>query len=211
MTQTQQSNFTIAGAIGSLMAFLALVVIAFIPRPFESMDHFAILSGLHTLSPDELSGYKNYVITNFTFDSIYLIGHLLMWFGYVSYILKSNRTIAGIVAILGIISAFLDFTENEIRWSALEILVNGSTSNMLLWQTIFGLSFWVIFITALICGLVTLEKSLIKKVPISLAIIGVLIAPLSYKFGFLPAFLWLIIWHLGSAFFLWNFRSTKNA
>lgn len=145
------------------------------------------------------------MITNFTVDSIYLVGHAFMWFGYASYLFKSSRFLAIIVGALGFLSAWLDFTENEMRWSALETLISGNVSDMALWQTVFGLSFWMIFITSFICGVATLQKTTIRKVPIGLSILGLLIAPLSYKFGFLPAFLW----HIGSSFFLWRLRDTK--
>ncbi|MBV1880621.1 MAG: hypothetical protein KUG82_03265 [Pseudomonadales bacterium] len=211
MNQVQQSNFIAAGAIGSFIAFFALMIIAFIPRPFISMDHFSILSGVKSLSVEELSNYKNYVALNLTFDSLYLIGHTFMWFGYASYLFKSSRSLAGIVGMLGFVSAWLDFTENEIRWSALEILLTGTASNMMVWQSIFGLSFWAVFLCSFICGVATLGKAPIHKVPFGLAVAGLFIAPLSYKFGFLPAFLWLILWHFVSGFFLWSLRGAKNA
>ena len=58
MTHTQQSNFIVTGAIGALTAFLALIIIAFLPRPFASMDHLAVLSGVRILSPEEILAYK---------------------------------------------------------------------------------------------------------------------------------------------------------
>ena len=143
MTQEQQHNFILGGAIGALVAFISLIVMAFIPRPFSPMEHQSILSGLNTLSAEQLSAYKIYITRNLTWDSFYLIGHALMWFGYSAIIFRSSKWLALFIAVLGFSSTWLDFTENEMRWVALQLLIdNGYTSLSSLsdWSVIFGLS-----------------------------------------------------------------------
>ena len=54
-------------------------------------------------------------------------------------------------------------------------------------------------------------KRKIAKMVCIIAILGGLIAPLSYLYGHLSAFLWLIVWHGVSAIFLWLSRDVKNA
>ncbi len=213
MTQAQQRNFILGGAIGALVAFISLIVMAFLPRPFSPMDHASILSGLNTLSTEQLSAYKTYVIRNLTWDSFYLIGHVLMWFGYSAVISRSSKGLAMFVAILGFSCAWLDFIENEMRWAALQFLINNdytSISNLADWHVIFGLSFWIIFICGLICGMAVAGKENIKKIVCVMAVLGGLIAPLSYLYGHLAAFLWLIVWHGVSALFLWTSREVQN-
>ena len=206
MNQSQQHNFSIAGVVGACVAFIALLAIAFLPRPFPAMDHFSILSGVTVLSPEELAAYKNYVASNLTLDSLYLIGHFLMWLGYSAYLYKSSKLLAAAIAVLGFFSAWLDFTENEIRWASLEFLLadrNPPITEILAWQTTFGLSFWILFLCTFTCGIAIMGSSLNQKITSAVAILGLFIAPLSYHFGFLPAFLWLILWHVVSAVFLW--------
>ena len=214
MTQAQQNNFIIGGAISALIAFVSLIVMAFLPRPFSPMDHASILSGLNTLSTEQLAAYKTYIIRNLTWDSFYLMGHALMWFGYSAVISRSSKGLAMLVAILGFSSAWLDFTENEMRWAALEFLINNdftSISSVADWSVIFGLSFWIIFICALVCGMAVAGKENITKLVCVMAVLGGLIAPFSYLYGHLAAFLWLIAWLGVSAIFLWTSRESQNA
>ena len=214
MTQAQQRNFILGGAIGALVAFISLIAMALLPRPFSPMDHESILTGLNTLSTEQLSAYKTYIMRNLTWDSFYLIGHALMWFGYSAVISRSSKGLAIFVAILGFSSAWLDFTENEMRWAALQLLINNgyiSISNIADWSVIFGLSFWIIFICGLVCGMAVAGKENIKKIVCIIAILGGVIAPFSYLYGHLAAFLWLIVWHGVSAIFLWVSRESQNA
>ena len=75
-------------------------------------------------------------------------------FGYSAVLSRNSQGLAMFVAILGFSSAWLDFTENEMRWAALQLLINSdytSNSSVTDWSVIFGLSFWIIFICALVC------------------------------------------------------------
>ena len=137
-----------------------------------------------------------------------------MWFGYSAVIFRSSKWLALFIAVLGLSSTWLDFTENEMRWVALQLLVdNGYTSLSSLsdWSVILGLSFWIIFICALVCGMAVAGKRKMAKMVCIIAILGGLIAPLSYLYGHFAAFLWLIVWHGVSAIFLWLSRGVKNA
>jgi len=209
VNKLQQRNFIIAGSIGALIAFVSLIIMAFLPRPFEAMDHFSILSGLNILTKNQLSDYRNYVALNLTWDSLYLIGHIVMWSGYAAFFYRDSKYISFIVLVLGFASGWLDFTENEIRWAILEALTSGHylpIEHITEWQTTFGLSFYMLFICALLCGIAVVGKSYIRKVVFFISIVGLFIAPLSYQFSFLPAFLWIIGWHAISALFLWKSR-----
>lgn len=213
MNQDPQSKFISAGIVGSLVAFVSLVVMAFLPRPFSPMDHFSILSGLKTLSGPEFATYKRYVASNLTWDSLYLFGHVFMWLGYGVYIGKRHTLPAILVVSLGLFSAGLDFIENEMRWSAITSLGSGGKiciSYAMFWKTLFGLSFWALFISAFICGVATFGKSALQKLPGLIAIPGLFVAILSYQFGFLPAFLWIMLWHIMSGIFLWRSRCTHT-
>ena len=53
---------------------------------------------------------------------------MFMWFGYVAYLFKSSQLLSVMVGVVGLFSAWLDFIENEIRWAALEILLTGTAS-----------------------------------------------------------------------------------
>jgi len=210
MTKSQQRNFIITGAIGALVSFVALIVMFFLPTPFTPMNHFSILSGASVLSTEQLSAYKNYMTLNLTWDSLYLIGHVTMWFGYAALLFRENPVLAVFIAVLGFFCGWLDFTENEIRWAALEALLSKShlpISQIAQWRIIFGLSFWALFLCALISGIAVLDRTGIRKLVCAIAVAGVLIAPMSYQSGFLPAFLWIIVWHAVSAVLLWSSRS----
>ena len=197
MTRSQQRNFIISGAIGSVVAFGTLIVMFFLPAPLAPMNHFSILSGANVLSTEQLSAYKSYMALNLGWDSLYLIGHVTMWFGYAAYLFRENPVLAVFIAVAGFFSGWLDFTENEIRWAALEALLSNSylpISQIAHWRIIFGLSFWALFLCALISGIAVMGKTTISRIVCVIAVVGVLIAPISYQTGFLPAFLWIIVW-----------------
>jgi hypothetical protein len=130
-----------------------------------------------------------------------------MWIGYGALISRESQLAGGLIGTLGILSGWLDFTENEMRWVALKTILAGAAvppTHIANWQVIFGLSFWTLFLCALIAGIGVASLCRFGKVICSIAFAGMLVVSLEYKYGFLPAFLWLIVWHALSALFLWS-------
>jgi len=59
-------------------------------------------------------------------------------------------------------------------------------------------------------ALIAFVSLIVMALVCSMAVLGGLIAPFSYLYGHLAAFLWLIAWHSVSAIFLWTSREAQN-
>lgn len=210
---TMRDNFITAGSLGSFIALAGLLAMAVLPRPFPGMDHFPLLSGLVHLEPELFAGYASYVRHNLALDSVYLLGHAVMWLGMASVAAKESSRVAGLLAVLGLLSAGLDFAENEMRWSALRALSVGQPLPVSLladWQTLFGLSFWAVFLSALTAGISVAHRKGTARLISALAGALMLVAPAVYLTGHFPAFLWLIAWHAAAGVFLWTQRNRSS-
>jgi len=199
-------NLPRAGAASAALAAAALVVLAVLPRPFAPLDHLAILAGSVRLTPEQFIAYKGYVSNNLTVDSFYLLAHSVMWAGLAQRVSRHSRRLGTLVLTSGLLGAGLDFLENELRWAAMTTLSSGnlpSASYVATWATGFGLSFWLLFIAALFTGLGVARSSRCGNLVAAWSLIGACVAASSFKAGFLPAFLWLIVWHVFCAFLLW--------
>ena len=202
-----------AGAFGAATATVALVVLALLPRPFAPMDHLSILSGTVRLTAEQLIAYRSYVSSNLTIDSLYLLAHSVMWLGLANLISVGNSRLASLVLTCGLLGAGFDFLENELRWAAMANLSSGSLptpSYVAIWQTVFGLSFWALFITSVLTGIGVARSSRCGNVVAAWSLIGGFVASSIYKAGFLPSLLWLIVWHASCAVLLWSKRAIQE-
>lgn len=206
-------NISIAGAFGAAAATAALVVIALLPRPFVPMDHLSILSGSVRLTGEQLVAYKSYVSSNLTIDSFYLLAHAVMWLGLAHLLSARNIRLGSLVLTFGLLGAGFDFLENELRWAAMAMLSSGNlptSSYVAIWQTVFGLSFWALFIASILTGIGVARSSRCGNVVAAWSLIGGFVASSIFKAGFLPSFLWLIAWHALCSFLLWSNRAVQE-
>lgn len=212
MNERFQDNISTAGTIAATVATVTLLVIALLPRPFAPMDHLAILAGFVHLSAAQLVAYKSYVSSNLMADSIYLLAHSVMWFALSHLVSASSIRLGSLVLAFGLFGAGLDFLENELRWAAMTTLTAGNLpapSYVAIWQTVFGLSFWALFIASLFTGVGVARLSRWGNVVAIWSLIGILVAAAIFKTGFLPSFLWLIVWHVVCACLLWGSRAIR--
>ena len=206
-------SLTRAAALASAVAAAALVVLAFLPRPSPPISHFEVLSGKRVLQPAELAEYLAYLRSNLAGDSLYLLGHIGTWWGYAARLRRSAPGIAALLAGLGLLSGGLDFVENEIRWALLSTLREGLPIPAgwgTVWELVVGLSFWAIFIPALLTAATLWSRHPADRTMACLASVCAVTAPWTYYGGFFPSFIWLITWHAASAIYLWK-RGTVPA
>lgn len=211
MTPDLRRNLVISGSIGAAVACGALCVLMFLPRTW---DHLAVISNLASLPADQVRLYSNQVASDLTFDSVYLLGHAVMWIGFAALVSNESKGVANSIAILGLLGSFLDFTENEMRWAAVKLAVIGSAApaNRLAdWQMVFGLSYWPLFLCCILTSIAVARRPRGGFVLVALAAACTFAGPSVYKAGPLPAFLWIIAWHFGSALFLWGQIPSKEA
>lgn len=208
-----QDNLSTAGALGAAGAAIALVILALLPRPFAPMDHFSILSGSARLTEEQLIAYRSYVSSNLTIDSFYLLAHSVMWLGLAHILSARNIRLGALVLTFGLLGAGLDFLENELRWTAMATLSSGNmpaSSYLAIWQTVYSLSFWALFIASLFTGIGVARSSRCGNIVAAWSLIGVFAALSIFKAGFFPSFLWLIVWHASCAFLLWSNRAARE-
>jgi hypothetical protein len=211
MSRHFPDNTSTVGAFGAAAATVALVALALLPRPFAPMDHLSILSGSAHLTGEQLIAYKSYIESNFTVDSFYLMAHSIMWLGLANLLSARSPRLGSLVLIFGLLGAALDLLENQLRWAAMTILFSGNlptASYVAIWQTVFGLSFWALFLASIFTGIGVARSSRCGNVVAAWSLIGIFVASSIFKAGFLPSFLWLILWHISCAFLLWSNRAS---
>ena len=193
-----------AAAIASLVACLALIALALIPRPPFNFGHSAIFSGRQLLNETELASYLTYLKRNLTIDSIYLLGHVGMWLGFGALLARRRNRDGRVIVVLGLISGALDLLENEIRWAIASALPSSSsTSWALTWDVIVGMSFWALLITTLLTVMQLWSERTLDRI---ISLIGLGCIPgvcLIYFSGYRLTFVWMIVWHGASAVYLW--------
>jgi hypothetical protein len=178
------------------------------------MDHLSILLGSPRLGPNDLAAYKSYVSNNLTLDSFYLLAHCLMWVGMAQLVSRRAPPPGTSVLLLGLSGAILDFLENELRWAAIGTLPAGnlpSQSYVAIWQIVLAFSFWFLFLAAAFTGVGLAGRSRSANVVAGWSFAGILAASLTYKLGHFYSFLWLIVWHILCAYFLWSNRAANGA
>jgi hypothetical protein len=208
MRETEKPLITLC-AISAASAAIALVGMAFLPRPFAPMDHLSILLGSPRLGVNELAAYKSYVSNNLTLDSFYLLAHSLMWVGMAQLVSRRTTSLGKLVLLSGLSGAIFDFLENELRWAAIGALLAGnlpSQSYVAIWQIVLACSFWFLFLAAGFAGIGLAGRSRSANVVAGWSFAGILAASLTYKLGHFYSFLWLIVWHILCAYFLWGSR-----
>lgn len=195
-------------SIGSLFGGIALIVLAFLPRPDFSFSHYDIFVGIQKLNGGQLNNYRNYLRNNLIGDNFYLLGNMAMWVGFGIYIAKKSKILSSIVIVGGIISSLLDFIENCFRWA----IFNAIQSNICIesnwgiaWDIIYGLSLWTMFIVLIFVIIGVYDRN--NKLNFFISLIGILWLLTSiniHYYGFFFSFIGMIIWHISSAFFLWK-------
>lgn len=214
MLKPIQDHIIKIGALSAVIATISLVILALLPRPFIPVDHFSALAQPSFFTDEQFAVYKEYVSNNLTIDSIYLLAHSIMWVGLANLVATRITSMRSPILTFGLLSAFLDFLENELRWGAITLFSSGGIlepSYAVIWNTILGLSFWMLFVASLFTGLGVAGIFRYGNIVAVWSMIGVIAASSIYKVGFLPSFLWLIIWHALCAFFLWNNRNQTPA
>lgn len=195
-----------ACAIWAAIAAIALVVLAFIPRPAFEFEHFDVLSGRQALSDVATADYLRYLRANLTVDSFYILGFIMTWIGYGRLIAHRSRLMGVAVAASGVIAGSLDFLENEFRWGMAELVRRGipvSSAWPAAWSVILGLSFWAVFFPLALTVIGTWDDGKFGRWVSVLGILGLLTAVNLRYSGFFWAFIWLMLWQLASAAFLW--------
>jgi hypothetical protein len=207
------SRWIAISAISAAIAAIALIGMAFLPRPFTPMNHLSILLGLQGLNGDQLITYKDYVSNNLTIDSLYLLAHSFMWVGVAQVISLQAARLWSLVLLFGLSGAILDFLENELRWAAMPALISGELPVRLyvfVWQIVLAFSFWALFLAAGFAGIGAVNTSRSGNIFATWSFAGALVAAFSYKTGHFYSFLWLIVWHILCAYFLWSNRATHE-
>jgi hypothetical protein len=110
-----------------------------------------------------------------------------------------------LIIVLGVASGALDFLENEVRWAIVGSM-GGATSAAwaMVWQVAVGMSFWAMLVTTLLTVMLLASEERLDWI---LMLIGLGCLPgvcATYYTGYLITFLWMIVWHGASAFYLWR-------
>jgi len=199
------------GAVAAMVAFVALVVLALLPRPLGD-KHFEILTGFAQLSTADKSNYLFYLKTNFAVDSIYLLGHIIMWLGFSVVIGARSGILGTAVAVIGVSGAFLDFLENEMRWSFVLGLTRGlpaDISGVYAWNTVTAMSYWTIIVAAVVTSIGVWSVDPRNKWLSFIGMAGLATVPFIYSSGHVATFLWIVLWHGAGAWFLWRYRAGR--
>lgn len=188
------------GAIGSMLATLSLVAMLFISWPFDfSFPGEQFLTGNISLSQSDLAQYVKIIRVYFALDSLFILAWIVAWLGFTFLIRPRSNILSNIALMLGLIGAFLDFTENEILWA----LVQGRQWDvppqigwLTVWSVTRQLSYWIAFTAATIIAIClwnqkTLDRimSLIGTLFVALAALGMYIPNLSAISG-----IWWLVW-----------------
>jgi hypothetical protein len=191
-------------SIGTAAAGLLLVLMSFVPRVFTREEQMAIWSGSLKIDSEYLLAYTRQFYTMFTLVSLYLIGHFSMWFGY-GHIVNKRLPVAGQwITIIGLLSCFTDFSEYSLRGAMIKSIEGHLQISPLLifsWWLIREWSIWLIYLGSIIVSAAFFNHSLISRMPLLLALIGLMTIPCLYLFHWSKVwFIWLILWHFFSAF-----------
>lgn len=193
-----------AASIAALVAGLALLALAVIPRPSFNFSHSAILSGRQSLNAVELAAYLTYLKRNLTIDSVYLLGHIGMWLGFGTLLHRRGNRAGTLIIVLGVISGMLDLFENEMRWAIVgSVPPSASIALGVAWDVTVGMSFWAMLVTTLLTVMLLWSERWADR---TIGLIGLGCIPgicLIYFSGYLLTFIWMIIWHGASAIYLW--------
>jgi hypothetical protein len=87
-----------------------------------------ILAGTVPVSPDVFIEFANLSALMLSLDSIFIIGVILAWLGLGVLTRERAGKMGWVVVLLGVAGALLDFCENQIGWSMIEVRLLGSSS-----------------------------------------------------------------------------------
>jgi hypothetical protein len=120
------------GAVGALVAVIMLVVMAVFATGFWPLEvefpGLEILTGNVPVTPDEFIEFANLSALMLSLDSIFIIGVILAWLGLGVLTRERAGAMGWLVVILGVAGALLDFCENQIGWSMVEVRLLGPTA-----------------------------------------------------------------------------------
>jgi hypothetical protein len=194
-------------AVGSAVAGLFLIFMALVPQAFNREEQIAFWSQSHAVTDQQLQLFTSYFSVMYTFLSIYLLGHFVMWLGYGYLIASKSLITGGIILLVGVMSCFSDFTEYSLRGIMLKSVqwhIGDSSSLIMLWWFIREWSIWLIYLGVIIVGISFLAKDSWKLIIPIFALLGVFTIPCTYLLDQPKVwFVWLIGWHALSAIVQW--------
>lgn len=180
----------------------------FVPISFNRNEQIAIWMKTRLLTPIEWIQFGFQYKTMFVLVSLYLIGHLLMWIGFSSFMMRKTSLLGVLVLIVGCLSTFLDFSEYGLRGTMLKAIEWNMVippSLILFWYFIREMSIWMIYIASVIAAVGVLHQNFFGELIGGVSLVGILTIPLFYGMGYGKVwFIWLILWHVVAALFLWK-------
>jgi hypothetical protein len=191
--------------VGTFVALSCMILLAVFSGSFFEYDHFKVYAGIDKLDGGELEQYLSYFKFNLSIDSIYLFGHMFMWIGLGLLVKKRNNIIGILIIVSGMLCVILDFSENILRWvytTAIAKGADGDLSLAIVWNTIIDLSWWQIYITVVLVMAGLPKKGTLNIIYLVIGLTGLILAATMYYLDITINFIWLLIWHGYSCFYL---------
>ncbi|MBN1882886.1 MAG: hypothetical protein JW885_11980 [Deltaproteobacteria bacterium] len=194
-----------SGAVGALVAVIMLVVMAVFAVGFWPLEvefpGMEILTGEVPMAPDKFIEFANLSALMLSLDSIFIIGVVLAWLGLGVLTRERAGKMGWLVVILGVTGAILDFCENQIGWSMVQVRLMGASAPVdavpiYAYFIISALSYLFPFTAAALAGVWLWGERIRERL---LTLVGtVLMVPALFGL-FVPSlsvasFMWFLVW-----------------